>query len=49
MIPWKQGNAVAQHWPGARLLTTQGLGHRRILQDAAVTAAAAAFITEHQS
>jgi pimeloyl-ACP methyl ester carboxylesterase len=49
MIPWKQGNAVAQHWPGARLMTTKGLGHGRILQDAAVTAAAAAFITGHYS
>ena len=44
MVPWKQGNAVAQHWRGARLMTTQGLGHGRILQDAAVTAAAADFI-----
>jgi len=48
MIPWKQGNAVAQHWPGARLLTTQGLGHGRILQDPAVTAAAADFIAGRQ-
>jgi pimeloyl-ACP methyl ester carboxylesterase len=44
MIPWRQGNAVAQHWRGARLMTTQGLGHGRILQDEAVTSAAAEFI-----
>jgi pimeloyl-ACP methyl ester carboxylesterase len=44
MVAWKQGAAVAQHWRGARLMTTQGLGHRRILQDEAVTAAAADFI-----
>jgi pimeloyl-ACP methyl ester carboxylesterase len=44
MVPWKQGAAVAQHWRGARLVTTQGLGHGRILQDEAVTAAAASFI-----
>jgi len=44
MVPWKQGAAVAQHWRGARLVTTQGLGHGRILQDEAVTAAAVDFI-----
>jgi pimeloyl-ACP methyl ester carboxylesterase len=44
MIPWRQGNAVAQHWRGARLMTTQGLGHGRILQDEAVTGAAAGFV-----
>jgi len=46
MIPWKQGNAVARHWRGARLMTTEGLGHGRILQDEAVVAAATGFITE---
>ena len=44
MVPWKQGAAFAQHWRGARLVTTEGLGHRRILEDAAVTKAAADFI-----
>jgi pimeloyl-ACP methyl ester carboxylesterase len=44
-VPWKQGAAVAQYWRGARLVTTQGLGHGRILQDEAVVGAAATFIT----
>jgi pimeloyl-ACP methyl ester carboxylesterase len=44
MVPWKQGAAVAQHWRGAHLVTTHGLGHRRILQDDAVAAAAVEFI-----
>jgi pimeloyl-ACP methyl ester carboxylesterase len=44
MTPWKHGATVARHWPGARLLTTQGLGHRRILGDESVTRAAADFI-----
>jgi pimeloyl-ACP methyl ester carboxylesterase len=44
MVPWRQGAAVAQHWPGARLLSTQGLGHGRILEDDSVTRAAADFI-----
>ncbi|MGH8721492.1 MAG: alpha/beta fold hydrolase, partial [Burkholderiales bacterium] len=26
MVPWQQGAAVARHWPGARLLSTRGLG-----------------------
>lgn len=44
MVPWRHGAAVAQHWPGARLLTTRGLGHGRILEDDAVARAAADFI-----
>jgi pimeloyl-ACP methyl ester carboxylesterase len=44
MMPWSHGAAVARHWPGARLLSTQGLGHRRILADEGVTRAAADFI-----
>jgi len=48
MVPWRQGAAVAQHWRGARLLTTQGLGHRRILQDEAITSAAAEFVAGRQ-
>jgi len=44
MVPWKQGAAVAQYWRGARLVTTQGLGHGRILMDDAVISAAVAFV-----
>jgi pimeloyl-ACP methyl ester carboxylesterase len=44
VIPWKQGEQLARHWRGARLVSTEGLGHRRILGDAAVTQAAADFI-----
>ena len=43
-VPWRHGAAVAQRWPGARLLSTSGLGHRRILEDDAVARAAADFI-----
>jgi len=43
-VPWKQGAALAQHWRGARLVTTQGLGHGRILRDDAVISAAVAFV-----
>jgi pimeloyl-ACP methyl ester carboxylesterase len=44
MVPWRQGAAVARQWPGARLLSTQALGHGRILEDAGVAQAAADFI-----
>jgi pimeloyl-ACP methyl ester carboxylesterase len=38
------GAAIAAAWPGARLLETQGLGHRRVLRDPAVVGAVAAFL-----
>ena len=44
VVPWTQGASFAHQWPGARLLSTDGLGHRRILEDQAVTRAAADFI-----
>jgi hypothetical protein len=43
-MPWSHGATVARHWPGARLLSTHGLGHRRILADERVTNAAADFV-----
>lgn len=41
-IPFADGAALAEGWPTARLLATQGLGHRRILRDAGVIAAVVA-------
>ncbi len=35
---WSEGAALAEAWPNARLLTTEGLGHRRILRDEHVIA-----------
>lgn len=43
-VPWTQGAQVAQLWPGARLMSTDGLGHGRILCAEGVTHAAADFI-----
>lgn len=43
-VPWSEGERYAQHWPGARLLTTSGLGHRRIVDAPEVMAAARAFL-----
>ena len=49
VVPWTQGAQVARHWPGARLLSTDGLGHGRILADDFVTRAAADFVTGRSS
>jgi len=43
-VPWEQGAALARAWPGARLLSTVGLGHGRILENDVVVRAAADFI-----
>ena len=45
MVPWTQGAQVAHLWRGARLMSTDGLGHGRILADDAVTRAAADFVS----
>lgn len=43
-VPWSDGAAIAAAWPGARLVTTAGLGHRRILRDERVVDLAASFV-----
>ena len=47
-LPWGEGERYAQYWPGARLLTTQGLGHRRVLDAPEVIEAALAFVCGEQ-
>jgi pimeloyl-ACP methyl ester carboxylesterase len=44
VVPWRQGRAFAQHWPGARFLLTEGLGHGRVLQDDGVIRSVADFV-----
>ena len=44
VVPWEEGECYARHWPGARLLSTQGLGHNRVLSDATVIDAALRFL-----
>ncbi len=46
-VPWTDGEAIAQAWPGATLLSTRGLGHRGILRDASVGASIASFVRGH--
>lgn len=48
-VPWTQGAQVARLWSGARLMSTDGLGHGRILKDEMVTRAAADFISGRSS
>jgi pimeloyl-ACP methyl ester carboxylesterase len=43
-VPWQHGVAVARAWRGAQMLTTDGLGHRRILRAPDVVAAAVGFV-----
>jgi len=45
-VPFASGSAIAEAWPGARLLATDGLGHRRILRDPEVIDAAVSFLVE---
>jgi len=43
-VPYDEGAAIAAAWPGAKLVTTTGLGHRDIVRDPAVVARAVAFL-----
>jgi pimeloyl-ACP methyl ester carboxylesterase len=43
-VPWREGEAIAASWPGARLVTTDGLGHRRLLREPAVVEQAVRFL-----
>ncbi len=45
-VPFLSAQALHRAWPGAELLATEGLGHRRILSDPAVIARAVRFAVE---
>jgi pimeloyl-ACP methyl ester carboxylesterase len=44
VVPIRDGEAYAQHWPGARFHETRGLGHNRILRAPEVVHRAIAFL-----
>ncbi len=44
-VDWRQAERLAAAWPGAQLLLTDGLGHRRPLRDPDLVARAVAFAT----
>lgn len=43
-VPWEEGERHARYWRGARLLSVTGLGHHRIVDDAAVIDAGRRFL-----
>jgi pimeloyl-ACP methyl ester carboxylesterase len=43
-VPWSEGERYARYWPHARLVSTRGLGHNRIVDDASTIAAALRFL-----
>jgi len=43
-VAWGDGAAIVQAWPGAELVTTTGLGHHRIVSDAAVIRQVVTFL-----
>ncbi len=47
--PFAGGEALVSSWSGSRLLVTEGLGHRRILSNEKVIAAAMDFLGEAKS
>ena len=44
IVPFVEGQQIVAAWPGAVLHATRGLGHNRILRDAAVVQSVVAFI-----
>jgi pimeloyl-ACP methyl ester carboxylesterase len=44
-VKHSNGAAIAEAWPDARLVTTHGLGHHRILRDASVVGEAVEFVS----
>lgn len=45
-VPWESGRGIAELWPGARLVTTQGLGHQRILREPSVVSEAVELVRQ---
>lgn len=43
-VPAHAGQSIAEAWPNAELMLTEGLGHQRILRDESVTHSAVRFI-----
>ena len=44
-VPWEEGESIARKWPGAELLSTESLGHRRILRNREVIAKSVEFLS----
>jgi pimeloyl-ACP methyl ester carboxylesterase len=46
-VPIACGEAIARAWPGAELVRTRGLGHQRILRDAATLKRVVRFVAQN--
>lgn len=46
-VPLPSIERLARAWPAARLLTTSGLGHDKVLRDPSVVSEVAGFVAEH--
>lgn len=44
-VPYQEAALLAKAWPGARLVTPEGVGHRLLLRDRATVAAVVGFVT----
>ena len=44
-VPWTDGEAISRAWPDAELVTTVGLGHKKIVHDPSVVSRAVAFLS----
>ena len=45
-VPFRNAQEIAAAWPGARVLATDGLGHRALLRDPTVVRSAVAFLAK---
>jgi pimeloyl-ACP methyl ester carboxylesterase len=45
-VPYEEAVEIAEAWPGARLVATEGLGHRGLLRDAGVMREVVGFLEE---
>jgi len=45
-VPWSDGAAIARAWRGAELVSTRGLGHKRIVHDPEVVRRTTDFLRE---
>lgn len=44
-VPWSEGERYARYWPQARLVSTCGLGHNRIVDDSSTIATVLRFLS----
>jgi pimeloyl-ACP methyl ester carboxylesterase len=45
-VPKTDGEAIVRQWPGAKLVSTRGLGHKKIVHDPEVVRRAVEFLGE---